>query len=63
MRKTGAGTKFAAALVDLFMIGGMGAIIYGVQLFSVPAAWIFGGVFCVALAVFWQLQINRDNDR
>lgn len=60
LKRSGAGRFFADLLIDVFAIGGMGAIIYGVRLWSVPAAWILGGIFALALAALWQLQVNRD---
>jgi len=37
-------------IFDCGALGGLGVIIYGVGLVSVPAAWITGGCFLVLLA-------------
>lgn len=37
-------------LDDMLLIAGCAAIIYGVSLIFVPAAWIAAGVLCLGLA-------------
>lgn len=37
---------------DLVGLGGLGMVVQGVAGFSVPAAWIVGGLACVGWALF-----------
>ena len=39
-----------ALLLDFSVLGGLGVIVYGVGLVSIPAAWITGGCFLVITA-------------
>ena len=45
--------KWLAALdmSDLFALAGFGALEYGVSRWSVPAAWVVGGVVLIGMSV------------
>lgn len=40
---------------DLLMVAAWGMIVYGTSLLSMAAAWIIGGVLCLAIAVAIEL--------
>ena len=38
-------------LDDVLLVGGLAALVYGVGMLSIPAAWIMGGLGLMALGV------------
>lgn len=38
-------------LDDILLLAGCGCVLYGLSLWSLPAAWITGGIMLIALAV------------
>lgn len=51
------GTSMVGAMVVFFVIG-IAALVRGVALLSVPAAWMVSGVICLGLAA-WPLVRGR----